>query len=61
MNNNTIILGAGISGLGAAYSLRQKGETPLVLEKDETYGGLCGCFTIDGFTFDRFEIGRAHV
>ena len=54
MNNNTIILGAGISGLGAAYSLRQKGETPLVLEKDETYGGLCGCFTIDGFTFDRF-------
>lgn len=54
MNNNTIILGAGISGLGAAYSLRQKDETPLVLEKDETYGGLCGCFTIDGFTFDRF-------
>lgn len=54
MNNNTIILGAGISGLGAAYSLRQKGETPLVLEKDETYGGLCGCFTIEGFTFDRF-------
>lgn len=54
MNNNTIILGAGISGLGAAYSLRQKGETPLVLEKNETYGGLCGCFTIDGFTFDRF-------
>ena len=54
MNNNTIILGAGISGLGAAYSLRQKGETPLVLEKGETYGGLCGCFTIDGFTFDRF-------
>ena len=54
MNNNTIILGAGISGLGAAYSLKQNGETPLVLEKDETYGGLCGCFTIDGFTFDRF-------
>lgn len=54
MNNNTIILGAGISGLGAAYSLRQKGESPLVLEKNETYGGLCGCFTIDGFTFDRF-------
>lgn len=54
MKNNTIILGAGISGLGAAYSLRQKGETPVVLEKDKTYGGLCGCFTIDGFTFDRF-------
>lgn len=54
MKNNTIILGAGISGLGAAYSLRQKGETPVVLEKDKTYGGLCGCFTLDGFTFDRF-------
>lgn len=49
-----VILGAGVSGLGAAYKLRQNGQNPIVLEKDETYGGLCGNFTINGFRFDRF-------
>lgn len=49
-----LILGAGISGLGAAYSYKQKGHSPIILEKDETYGGLCGNFVIDGFRFDRF-------
>ena len=51
---HTIILGAGISGLGAGYSLAQNGNNPIILEKDETYGGLCGNFTIEGFRFDRF-------
>ena len=46
---HTIILGAGISGLGAGYSLAQNGNNPIILEKDETYGGLCGNFTIEGF------------
>lgn len=36
--NKTIILGAGISGLGAAYSCKQKGIQPLILEKDDTFG-----------------------
>ena len=36
---HTIILGAGISGLGAGYSLAQNGNNPIILEKDETYGG----------------------
>lgn len=49
-----IILGAGISGLGAGYSLRRKGISAILLEKDFTYGGLCGNFEIDGFRFDRF-------
>ena len=49
-----IILGAGISGLGAGYSLRRKGIPAILLEKDSTYGGLCGNFEIDGFRFDRF-------
>lgn len=49
-----IILGAGISGLGAGYSLRRKGISAILLEKDSTYGGLCGNFEIDGFRFDRF-------
>lgn len=53
--DNTIIIGAGISGLGASYTLRNKGLSPIILEKDETYGGLAGNFTISkGFRFDRF-------
>lgn len=51
---NNIILGAGISGLGASYALAEKGEKCIVFEKDDTYGGLCGNFSIDGFRFDRF-------
>lgn len=49
-----IILGAGIAGLGAAYSFKKKGLNPIVLEKDCDFGGLCGNFTIEGYTFDRF-------
>lgn len=52
--DKVIILGAGIAGLGAAYACKRKGMEPIVLEKDDTFGGLCGCFTVDGFTFDRF-------
>lgn len=54
MANQIIILGAGIAGLGAAYKLRCSNKPCIVLEKDDTYGGLCGNFTIDGFRFDRF-------
>lgn len=50
----TIILGAGIAGLGANYALVRKGKEPILLEKDNTYGGLCGNFIIQGFRFDRF-------
>lgn len=49
-----LILGAGIAGLGASYALRKKGERSVIIEKDCTYGGLCSCFEIDGFRFDRF-------
>ena len=52
--DRTIILGAGIAGLGAAHACKILGGSPVVLEKDETFGGLCGCFTIEGFTFDKF-------
>ncbi len=47
----TIILGAGISGLGAAYELKE--YNPIVLEKEDYYGGLCNSFKIDDFNFDR--------
>ena len=49
-----VILGAGIAGLGANYSLKEQGKNGVIFEKDDTYGGLCGNFTIDGFRFDRF-------
>ena len=48
------ILGAGISGLGAGYSLHKQGIPSVILEKDATYGGLCGNFEINSFRFDRF-------
>ena len=51
---SNLILGAGIAGLGAAYALHNRGKRSLILEKDTTYGGLCGNFEIDGFRFDRF-------
>lgn len=46
---SSVILGAGISGIGAAYRL---GKDSLVFEARERYGGLCDNFTVDGFRFD---------
>lgn len=54
MSSINVILGAGIAGLGASYALYKKSEKSIIFEKDSTYGGLCGNFTIDGFRFDRF-------
>lgn len=52
--NKTVILGAGIAGLSAAYHLKQKGITSAVFEQESDWGGLCGNFSISGFRFDRF-------
>lgn len=52
-----IILGAGITGLSSAYYLRQAGKQSTIVEKENTYGGLCNSFSIDGFIFDTF----AHI
>lgn len=49
-----IILGAGFAGLGAAHAFTEKGLKCTIIEKDNTFGGLCGNFVIDGFRFDRF-------
>jgi len=48
-----VILGAGLTGLSAAYHLEKKGFTDYALfEKETTVGGLCRSVQQDGFTFD---------
>ncbi len=49
-----IILGAGISGIGAAYELKKNKLDSIVFEKNNNWGGLLDNFTIDGFRFDKF-------
>ncbi|MCX7748097.1 MAG: NAD(P)-binding protein [Clostridia bacterium] len=47
---DTMILGGGIAGIAAGYYLgRQRAE---IFEKNSCYGGLCGSFNVEGFTFD---------
>jgi len=53
MSNKTIVLGAGISGISAAYHLGLKNIDATIYEKDSEWGGLCGNFTLDGFRFDK--------
>ncbi len=50
-NVDTLVLGAGLSGISTAYALR--GENFLVLEKGSAPGGLCTSEEKSGFTFDQ--------
>lgn len=53
-----LILGAGPAGLAFANKLKQNGEDNfLVLEKEDTAGGLCRSVNVDGSPFD---IGGGH-
>ena len=48
------LLGAGISGISAAYHLQQRGHLSVTLfESANVSGGLLGNFTINGFRFDK--------
>lgn len=47
-----VILGAGPTGLGAAYALEQAGADWVLLERAPYPGGLAASFEIDGFTWD---------
>ncbi|MAZ96206.1 NAD(P)/FAD-dependent oxidoreductase [Schleiferiaceae bacterium] len=46
------IIGAGISGLIAAYELEQAGYTPVVLEKSDTVGGRVRTVKKNGYHLD---------
>ncbi|MFA5411261.1 MAG: FAD-dependent oxidoreductase [Candidatus Omnitrophota bacterium] len=48
----TVILGAGLSGLSAAWHLQKKRIDCLVFEKESEAGGLCRSKRLKGFTFD---------
>lgn len=45
----TIIIGAGLTGLSAAYHLR---EGYVLIERGDRVGGVCRSATLEGFTFD---------
>ena len=48
-----VIIGAGLTGISAAYHLEKKQFFDYELfEKETTYGGLCRSIAQDGFTFD---------
>lgn len=48
-----VILGAGLTGLSAAYHLEKEGFFDYALfEKESSVGGLCRSIQQDGFTFD---------
>lgn len=48
-----LIIGGGLAGLGAASILHQKGEPFVLIEQEETPGGLARTAVIDGWSFDR--------
>ncbi len=47
------IIGAGFTGLTAAYELSKKGFSVTIFEKAETIGGLAGGFTIEGASLEK--------
>jgi protoporphyrinogen/coproporphyrinogen III oxidase len=50
--NDVLIVGAGISGLTLAYRLQQQGKKVVLLEQDNTTGGVLRSSRADGFVFD---------
>ena len=50
--NDVVIAGAGVAGLTAGYLLSQKGYHVVVLEKEDSVGGLARSFYYDDFIFD---------
>jgi len=51
-DNDIIILGCGMSGLGAAHQLRETGLDSKIFDKQAYFGGQTASFTKDGWTFD---------
>lgn len=59
MNNeqqkpHVVVIGAGLTGLAAAYELTRRGIAVTVIEKDEQIGGLAASFKINGQYLEKF-------
>jgi len=50
--NSVVIIGAGISGLAAAWELKKRGLEPLILERNHRAGGVILTERIGGFVID---------
>jgi oxygen-dependent protoporphyrinogen oxidase len=50
--NNVVIIGAGISGLAAAWELKKRGVRPLILERSGRPGGVIVTDRAEGFVID---------
>ena len=48
-----VIVGAGVAGLGATYTLKKLGFTPILLEAEDHVGGRLAADEVDGFIIDR--------
>lgn len=48
------VLGAGPSGISAAYHLKEQGVYADIFEKKDDFGGLCGSFQVGNYRFDHF-------
>lgn len=53
MEKQIVVLGAGISGLAAAYWLHKEGKEPFILESKPEPGGAIESLHQNGFMFDR--------
>src|SRR6187549_4009066 len=49
---DVIVIGAGITGLAAAYELTRRGCRPLILESSSRAGGLIRTERTEGFTIE---------
>lgn len=52
-SRRVVIVGGGAAGLSAAYTLKKRGFTPMLLEADEQVGGRMGGERVNGFSTDK--------
>jgi protoporphyrinogen oxidase len=54
MKNPIVIIGAGFTGLAAAYEITRRGMPVVVLEESGSIGGLAASFEINGQQIEKF-------
>ena len=52
MAKDIVIIGGGIAGLNSGIELLQKGHKVTIIEKNDSVGGLCSGYDVDGFYID---------